>query len=177
VTWQSEAQRIKAMMGTLIGHFEDVLTEAGMRDSLCALSIYPGVGVPFDYAVDPDSDGCTGGMGWIRMFSAFPSSTYPAPENTLRGSCTAPAAFMVEIGLVRPAGVLTEDLEGVTVPSPEEEFDLSMALIDDMMAMREAVLRTKATYTDIILGAWSPTGPDGGAVGGTWTITLSADAD
>lgn len=170
-----EAQRIKAMMGTLIGHYEDVLTEAGVREQLCALSIYPGVGVPFDYAAD--SEGCTGGMGWIRMFSGFPSAQYPAPENSLRGSCTAPPAFMVEIGLVRPAGVIDQELGGVTVPSPEEEFDLSMALIDDMMLMREAVLRTKAKYSDVILGAWSPTGPDGGAVGGTWTITVSADAD
>lgn len=176
MTWQVEAQRIKAMMGTLIGNFEDVLTEAGVRDQLCALSIYPGVGVPFDYAADSDGE-CIGGMGWVRMFSGFPTANYPAPENSLRGSCTAPLGFMVEIGLVRPAGVMSEDLGGVTVPSPEEEFDLSMALIDDMMIMREAVLRTKAKYTDIILGAWSPTGPEGGAVGGTWTITTSSDPD
>lgn len=170
-----QAQRIKAMMGALIGHYEDVLTEAGIRDQLCALSIYPGIGVPFDYAAD--SEDCSGGMGWIRMFSSFPSNLYPTPENSLRGSCTAPLAFMVEIGLVRPAGVLDTDLGGVTIPSPEEEFDLSMALIDDMMLMKEAVTRTKATYSDIILGAWTPSGPDGGAVGGVWTLTLSADAD
>jgi hypothetical protein len=169
----TEGQRIKAMLAALLENLSEVLRENGAYESLCAVTIYPGTMVPYDFAVDSDNE-CTGGQAWVRLLTSFPTKDYPTPDTRL-SNCSAELGLMLEVGIVRPAAVMEQFATEVSIPTPEQEFDLSMALIDDMVWMKEAVARTKADYSDLILGAWTPYGPDGGAVGGTWTVTATAD--
>lgn len=168
------AAQAKALLGTLIGHFEDVLQEAGEREKLCALTIYPGIGVVVDYGAE--TDGCEGGMGWVRIVEMHPTAGYPNADVTLRNCGNYDFAYTLEIGLLRPVPIITEDqVGGLQVPDDVENFDISMKIVDDIHWMHEAIKRTKAEYSDVIPGAWTPLGPEGGMGGGTWTLTASAD--
>jgi hypothetical protein len=175
MTGAQHAQRAKAMLGTLIGNFEDVLTEAGEREHLCSLTAYPGIGVVIDYGLE--TDGC-GGMGWVRIVSVNPTVGYPNADVTLSNCGAYDFAYLVEIGIMRPSPEITEDaVNGVEIPTDAENFDAAMKQIDDIHWMHEAIVRTRPAYSDTLPGQWTPLGPEGGMVGGTWTVTMSGDPD
>jgi hypothetical protein len=46
--------------------------------------------------------------------------------------------------------------------------------IEDMMAMRRALLCCDAIESSV-MGLYTPVGPDGGLVGGTWLVSIGMD--
>jgi hypothetical protein len=80
--------------------------------------------------------------------------------------------------MLTPAPQVEEnEVGGINVPDDVENFDAAMRSIDEMFWIHEAIMRTHAEYGDLIPGAWNPMGPEGGLVGGSWTITNSASKD
>jgi len=127
---------------------------------VCRCEVAPGAEVALD-ACDCDGDRC--GQAWVRLVSAFPSSSLPEPDIDAR--CTAPLAYVVEVGAVRCAPVADDD-EGVVLGTTLGQYD-------DMDAMRYA-LQCCFTDGEQVLGQYEPYGPQGGCVGGTWTVTIAA---
>lgn len=112
------------------------------------------------------------GMAWTRLVSAFPSTTFPA--QALVG-CFAPLAFEVELGVLYCA---PEPGADGSPPDMAAQFDATRLQVAAMAAMRRALLCCFPTGNskDLILGPYAPIGPDGGVVGGTWTVWVAEGA-
>jgi len=163
----------------LLGRVRDVTVE--LYDELherdpsvltpCAVLAVAGVEVPLDRGTDLTEDCC--GQLWVRLVSSVPSRNFPEPD---AGPHTAEMSWAVtiEVGVARPAPVVTEvDGAAVLPPIEDEEEAASVAAIDAAI-LREALLNRYADAEDvgIVLGAWTPFGPDGGIVGGLITATI-----
>lgn len=136
--------------------------EASLRDcgEICEFQIAPG-GTP---AVD--SCGCDGGCdghGWITITAGSPYQTFG--NDTRTENCDSMLQVDVEAGVLRCYPV------GEDSPDPQILADLSMLLIQDMMALRKGLLC--CPDTDVILNEYRPVPPAGGCVGGVWRAVLS----
>jgi hypothetical protein len=141
-------------------------------DDLCAAAVYPGEGVPLDYAsVDT---GC-GGMLWVRLVSAAPSAAFPAPVTSV-DNCAKKLAFAVEMGVMRAAPIPDSFVTGeMDLPGDEEHTESAGKQLDDMEAMYRAMRVASADIELMIVGTYSPLGPNGGAVGGVWSLQVGDD--
>ena len=108
------------------------------------------------------------GTAWVRLNSAFPSSSLPSADTTL-SSCTAPLAYEIELGVGRCAPAPDDD---GTPPTVSEELDSALLLLSDLWSMRTAIDCCFAG-ADTVLGTYTPFGPQGGCVGGTWTVVVA----
>jgi hypothetical protein len=130
-------------------------------DSLCFCGVFPG-GDPYDAMGGCSDEGC--GQAWVRLLGAVPSTTVGQPDQTLR-NCSAGMSYDVEIGVLR------------CFPSQEEALtEAEMLAIadqqyDDMLAMRRAV-NCCDELDEYILGGYLPLGPDIGAIGGVWSLSI-----
>jgi hypothetical protein len=61
--------------------------------------------------------------------------------------------------------------EGGDFPTAEQQFEATRLQMADMQAMRRAIQCCLAKDKHV-LGAYTPIGPDGNAVGGTWTVSI-----
>lgn len=131
---------------------------------VCWCGQVPGEIVSFDYAGDCN-DAC--GMAWVRLIQVYPSTVVGEPS-AQPGNCSTLLGFDVEIGIVRCAPVIQE---GGEFPSVTEQADAVALQIADMMAMRRAIVCCSG-HKDFLLGPYTPVGPDGGVVGGAWTVAM-----
>lgn len=158
------------MMAALLEALTAQIRAAGKADDYCAVTIYPGTGVPVDFG--PESD-CRG-TAWVRLVSASPSVAFPSPAMTV-DNCGYTLAYIVEMGMVGPAPVMEERLGRLVVPDDVEQFEASMRMFAELEMMHAAI---KAAGIDqLILGDWTPQGPEGGVMGGLWTMTIGGDED
>lgn len=130
----------------------------------CRMDVLPGDLVAFDFT----NEDC-GALSWARIVAVYPSRDFPAPDNTPGDYLTL--AFSVELGTIRTAPI-PDNAEPATY---EEQFDTTRLQMADM----EAMLQVLCAYADthdltVLIGTYSPTGPGGGAVGGTWSATFGA---
>jgi hypothetical protein len=141
------------------------LVTAGLPTT-CICTVMPGEGVATDY-VTP-----TQGMAWVRMASAFPSSVFPSQDQGA-GGCLMPLAIQLEVGVLYCAPV-TEGRSN-NPPGLSAMFDstrLQMAAMAAMLRAIECCLGS-AGRKGVSLGAYTPAGPDGAVVGGTWQVTVA----
>lgn len=152
------------LLPPLVDLLKDEIARANLPD-LAKVMIAPGQDVVIaDAGCEP--------FGWVHLRTTFPSSTFPTPDYTLRGSCTSPLAGTVEVGVVRCAPAITEDRTGgLVLPSAVEESEAAKVQLADMAAIRRAILRLRVESR--VLGPYTPFGPQGGVVGGLWSVTLS----
>lgn len=137
--------------------------DAGLP-AVCFCGVVSGDQVAIDHFGDCD-DAC--GMAWVRLTSATPSVGVGV-ENTNPGNCGAMLGFDVEVGVSRCA--VTVDSDG----RPPSEADLlaeTQLQYADMMAMRRAIICCQESG-NYLLGTYTPFGPVGATVGGTWTVTM-----
>ncbi|MBF6298234.1 hypothetical protein IU459_11850 [Nocardia amamiensis] len=111
------------------------------------------------------------GIAWTRVVSTGATVKFPQP---LAGP--VPRGQVVQLLAVIELGVdrcywQTEDN---AMPDPPAILD-SMArdALDDAAAMRRAALC--ADLGEVVLGLWTPRGPQGGIHGGTMTVTVLVD--
>ena len=145
------------------------ITDSGLPEP-CFCGILPGgPEVAFDYC-DSCEDG-TCGQAWVRLGNVFPSTVFPAPQVD-NAKCTSPLAFEVEVGIVRCAPAMGDEGQP---PSLGDQFVTAQLAVADMMAMRRAILccANSTKGRDYYLGAYSPIGPEGGCVGGSWATAFS----
>ena len=131
------------------------LDEHGVMPGKCLCGIVPGAEVSWDF---PD------GIAWVRLIAVAPVAGLD------RSSCGVPLEAEIEVGVLNCAptptarGVLPDEA------ALRESARLQMAAMD---AMRRAI--TCCYEGDhLSLGIYTPLGPQGGLVGGSWTATYGA---
>jgi hypothetical protein len=134
---------------------------------VCICSPMPGEEIASDYVSEE------AGMAWVRLESAWPSTNFPSPSGA--AACNAPLAFGIEVGLAYCAPGSSDDGEP---PSMAAQFDAVRLQMAAMNAMRQAILCCFPTSraSDVALGVYVPAGPQGGVVGGTWSISVAEGA-
>lgn len=125
--------------------------------SVCFCGVVPGSTAVLDFAEE--------GMAWVRLNTAAPSIVFPSQDQSLR-SCGAPLAYQFEVGIVRCAPTLDDD---GSPPTLEEQFEATRLQMADMEAIRAAI-QCCLPNASKILNSYTPYGPQGGALGGWWTV-------
>lgn len=127
----------------------------------CFCGVVPGA------IVAPEYSNCSTkcGMVWVRMVSAYPSTILGAADVSDR-NCSKTPGLDVEIGAVRCIPVHSDG----TPPTAAEMADVTALQIADMLSIRRALECCVGTR-DLILGPYTPYGPEGVLVGGTWLIS------
>lgn len=161
---------IQDLMAALLESLTAEIRKAGKEDDYCAITIYPGTGVPVDFG--PES-GCRG-TAWVRLVSANPSISFPSADNGLN-NCAYSLAYTVELGMVGPAPVMEDRLGNFIVPDDVEQFEASMRMLGELEIMHAAL--RNADIDQMVVGDWSPQGPEGGVMGGLWTAQIGGDED
>jgi hypothetical protein len=160
------------MLAILLEQLVAQLRDAGQLDSMCAVTAYPGNAVPADYV---GGDEC-GGMAWVRHVSSNPTVRFPAADVSV-DNCLSTLAHIIEVGIIRPAPIPQSDGRDVDLPDPIEHLNSALDIAEDMVLMKNAIARAARSIDFVILGSYSPVGPEGGAVGGTWSLTVGEDND
>lgn len=158
------------MMLVLLDALNEELIRDGSRDELCSLTIQSGNAVVIDYGT---GEGCAG-MGWIRLVSSAPTVRFPAADVSV-DNCMYSLAHVIEMGLMRPSPLPDEFAGTVSLPDDEEYKETALRQSDDMDLMYRAMQAARNSIPLSVVGTYTPQGPDGGAVGGTWSITVGDD--
>jgi hypothetical protein len=133
---------------------------------VCICSPMPGEDLATDYVTE------SAGMAWVRLEAAWPSTAFPQPAGT--AGCRQPLAFGVEIGLAYCAPMPDQD---GTPPGLTAQFEATEVQLAAMSAIRAAVQCCfPGNAKDVVLGQYTPMGPAGGVVGGSWSIFVAEGA-
>lgn len=155
----------KEMMDIVLANLVVQMRKAGTED-LCATSLYPGEAAPLDYAE-------CGGMLWVRLITSYETASFPAPNND-PGLCNQTTlAYQLEVAVMRPAPI-PDDFTGgfVDLPDDAEHTASTHHQMDDMEAMHEALRKARKDIEQVAIGSYTPVGPVGGTVGGSWTLVV-----
>jgi hypothetical protein len=142
-----------------------------------------GIGAPrtgLQFAIDRpfmDSEECEG-EAWVALGNIQLSSTFP--EASSLGELvnrSGPLSVMAQVGIMRCAIATSPD--ATTLPTLEQYIAEADMVTADMLAIRAAICRyfqglKPPMDVDFRLGEWTPTGQDGLAVGGAWTVYWEA---
>lgn len=159
------ADQINEAMAALAGCVFDGL------DPVCAATIILGDTddgqddfQPDDEDADCDDD-CS--RAWVRVNGAYPANGIGVANDEPNQSCETLIGMDLEIGIIR----CVEIEKNGEAPTATNLLAASIQNIRDMVAIRKAVLCC-THFEDYQLGDWTPTGPDGGRVGGYWTLAV-----
>lgn len=143
------------------------LREDGTDEEICSFTKQPGEAVSLDYAE-------CGGMAWVRFVGAVPSISGFAPDVTAT-SCFWNLSHTVEMGVMRKAPIADDILNTVDLPDEAELNAASDKIVNDMSAMARAIKRAQREGVELLPGGYTPVGPIGGTVGGTWALTVAEE--
>ena len=130
----------------------------------CFCGVVPGASPAWDYCGECSGETC--GMGYIRVISAFQSSSFPVADDPGEG-CTGPLVVQLGVGALRCVPVPNESGE---LPAEEQQVEATLGLLADMSAMFVALCEC---LPDGAIGAYEPLGPSGACAGGEWTVWMS----
>lgn len=117
---------------------------------------------------DGDCDDDTDGQAWIRLINAYPSNDIGVALTT-PGNCAGTGfGYDLEVGILR--GIRIEE-NGGALPA-EEMLSAVQLQVADMLTMQQALECCALDNKDFVIGQYLPIGPEGGLVGGTWTISI-----
>lgn len=130
----------------------------------------------------PAWDECCDGFLYVRLVSMYPTAGQSAPfpnQDTRPGNCKPVmiasqlaigvlrcAATVDDNGVVPTAATLTAEARGMTA-------DASILLAAIKCCIADMAGDSGSLVEQLLLGAWQPLGPDGGCVGGEWTLTVA----
>lgn len=159
---------IAEMLAELLEALTAQIRAKGREDEYCSITVQPGNAVVFDFG--PES-GC-GGTAWVRLVAANPTVSFPAADVSIN-SCAFSLAYIVEMGMIAPAPVMEDTLGEFMAPEDTELFDASMRQAEELQMMFDAL--RAARIPEKIIGDYTPQGPEGGVMGGIWTVTVGGD--
>jgi hypothetical protein len=131
---------------------------------VCFCGVLPGEEVAYDWAGDCET-AC--GMAWVRLVTAYPSTVIGEATGT-PGNCGSMIGMDVEVGIMRCIPGMDD---AGNPPSSDDLLAASLWQWEDMTTMRRAILCCTGSK-DFLLGAYVPIGPQGGLVGGAWTVSM-----
>ena len=148
-----------------------------LQACLCqALIDRGGGGVCYCAVVTGEVDGslcgsCDGegdcGMAYVRIVRGFVYDAFP--DNTGLANCALSPGFTIEAGVLR---CLPVDETGAPLSSADS-LDVSLQVAADMQAIYWALSCCfDVGDGQMLINAWEPSGPDGGCVGGFWTMEI-----
>lgn len=142
------------------------LAAAGLPPT-CLCGILPGEQIDASYVSD------TEGMAWVRLVGAFPYSAFPQ-ASMVGNPCVMPLAFELEVGSLWCAPS-ARDSRG-NPPTMEAQFATAEVQVAAMAAMHRAIVCCMPTQrATAAIGQYTPAGPEGGVVGGTWNLVVAAN--
>lgn len=125
----------------------------------CRVALYPGAEVPWDVC-EVNAHGDNGQL-WANLIGT--------PVITNEGPC-ATVQWAGEIGIVRCAAGLTDD---GSPPHVVDVTDDALRQAQDADAIWRALACCESRserVRSMVLTSWRPVGPQGGCVGGIWTV-------
>lgn len=139
---------------------------------VCSASISPGEQVAWDRVGTCEPNGYGGeencGQLYLRPAGAYHSEIFPI-ESTQR-TCKLPLAYTFELGILRcfPVPDIEDD------PTSDEMMtDWGLSCMEDQAALYQALLCCGTPrFGDVAVVDWEPVGPQGGVIGGFWTIQI-----
>lgn len=168
-----EDTRIYPIMLALLECVENELLESGLGVPGFS-TVQPGAEVALAH-IDTKGDGQCGEL-WIRLADAYSSRNFPIEDDLTTANARAnqsptgkPGAFVLEVGIARCTG----DMDGLDEP---DVLLLTRQGLADMAAIRRGIcacLGSGEAERRFSMGHWTPYGPEGGAFGGNWQVTVS----
>lgn len=154
------------MMDILLANVVEELDRRDTRGNMCLEQVYPGDAIPVDFG----SESC-GGITYVQLVSSAPTATFPTPTATL-DNCTHTLVHSIQMGIWRPAEMPREVRGRIVLPSRDQVRKETELQMDDMDAVYQAILASRADIELLVLGQYTPQGPTGGALGGNWTLEV-----
>ena len=116
-------------------------------------------------------DDCCEGQVWVRLVAMEPVTGDPR-QNRAMGPCGVLMwRATIGVGILRCAAVLNDD---GSAPSPTVLTAETLTMTSDMSALAQAISCSIPTNIKGLMKMqvirWDPLGPDGGCVGGEWTV-------
>jgi hypothetical protein len=145
---------------------------------VCQCCLAPGNTLPMDYCggdeCDTCNDGSCTGQAAVNVLQIYPTTQFPTPAVDARRCATYSWAALLSMTVFRCAAV--QDEKGCPPPCDAQTHDALVAW-SDAEAMHRAVLccfleGRDPCDADLVIGTWTPVGPDGGCHGGTLTVTV-----
>jgi hypothetical protein len=158
------------LLATLLESLTAQIRAKGREDDYCSITIQPGAAVAVDFG--PEA-GCEG-MAWVRLVATNPTVSFPNADVGMN-NCGYSLAYTVELVMLGPAPVMTDSLNKFVLPTDVEQFEAAMRQAEEMQMMYDAI--RAADLPQLVLGDYTPQGPEGGVLGGTWTLQVGGDGD
>lgn len=156
--------RLEAIAACLCAEIED--PENGVP-KVCFCGLVPGEIPPAVYSGNCEV-AC--GMAWVRLVTLYPA-TGIGIASTEPVRCDVPLGIDVEVGMLRCMSV--GDERG-NLPSDLEQHEAVALQMADAMVMLKALLCCDAIPSgDVIIGQYQTLGPEGGLVGGFFTLSMA----
>lgn len=109
------------------------------------------------------------GMAWVRMSTAYPAMEPGLQIDTPLNSMIAPMGYELEVGIARSLPVPQEGID------PAEAAKVTDLQIRDMHCIRKAILCCEVFERgDLLLGPYTPFGPEGAIVGGSFQLGVQS---
>jgi hypothetical protein len=158
--------RVETLLTTLAGCLCEEIRTANLPEP-CWCGVMPGARIAVDYVgMCEEQDG----MAWTRLSLAYPASAVGVPNQTMK-NCSGGLGIEIELGVMRSSPTMTDDGEP---PSEAAQLAAAQVQVGDMLAMMRAVACcTELQEYDYIMSQYAPVGPEGFAVGGTFTVMVA----
>lgn len=129
-------------------------------------------GRSFVTAGDVAWDDCCDGQLWVRLIHQIPAGT-TTQSRPVRTNCGVSLwKTTIGVGIVRCAA--TVDDQGQAPAAGELTAD-AMGVCQDMLDLDVAIRCCMADLAPLTMVRWDALGPQGGCVGGEWTVTVVRD--
>lgn len=152
----------------LLGCLEDALDA---HDSpVTNISLRPGDQTELLLALGRDE--CCEGTAWVRTITWYPTDNFPEPLATYNRCAPRMWALVLEMGVARcaPMGTATD------LPS-SADWNTAVGQVNTDAAAMQCAAQCLARLDDermVLVGQWLPTRTEGGCMGGTLPVTVSA---
>lgn len=125
------------------------------------ISSYPGIGIAWD--------DCCDGQLTFQLQSMTPR--FRAGRSMMTPCAVAWWDVVIEVTILRCTPTIND--QGIA-PRPRKISESGLRMYDDMNTILSAI---QSRPEVVLVGNWTPSGPQGGCVGGAWTFTMRVDAE
>lgn len=106
-------------------------------------------------------------FGWVRLVTAFNYTQFPIPNQRV-GCDPGALGFNMEVGIGRCYPIPSDG----SAPSAEQAAEGTRLQMADMAAIRRAIICCLGDDVEYLFGQYTPFGPQGGIVGGSWQVGI-----
>lgn len=134
-------------------------------------------GDAFEPSVDPWTDECCAGVGWIRASTQYETEDFPEQASRVEGNCPPMWwAVVIEVGISRCVPVMGDGRGSVV--TTQQHLDAALAAEDDKAALRRVLCCLRELYgvEAVTAGQVNPLPIQGNCGGVVMQVTVRRDA-